>query len=259
MGLKGTEVRAKFDEIENGVKGAIDFLRSNLHVKTLANLPYPSFLVPLAVFFATSDSKGVKLSDAQRSVIERWVWKSCFSRRFSAAVLRNLKRDIDAMKKLRNGEKSDLDSFSVALDEEYFTDQSFTIGTVHTRTLILLLANKGPRSFISGALVDLGPVLQAYNREEFHHLMPRSYLKEKGRSTTEINTLANFAIISALDNKALGGEAPSKYRKKMPAETIDNILASAVCPNSLFDDDYDAFIRARAKALVEYAKSLMGI
>lgn len=259
MGLKGAEVRAKFDEIENGVKGAIDFLRNNLSVKTLANLPYPSLLVPLAVFFATPDSKGVKLSDAQRGSLERWFWKSCFSRRFSAAVLRNLKRDIDEILKLKATGASELDSFTVALDEEYFIDQAFTIGTVHTKTLILLLANRGPRSFISGAAVDLGPVLQAYNREEFHHLMPRSFLKEQGLGTTDINRLANFAIISAMDNKTLGGVAPSAYRKKMPPETIDDILISAVCPNSLFDDEYDVFIRARAKSLMDYSKSLMGL
>ncbi|MBJ7336814.1 hypothetical protein [Mycolicibacterium sp.] len=199
------------------------------------------------------------MSDAQRGTIERWIWKSCFSRRFSAAVLRNLKRDIDEMVILRNDGASELDSFSVALDQDYFFDQAFTIGTVHTKTLIMLLANRGPRSFVSGASVDLGPVLQAYNREEFHHLMPRSFLKALGRTTTDINRLANFAIISAMDNKMLGGEAPSIYRKKIPSDAIDGILSSAVCPNSLFDDDYEAFIQARAKALVEYAKSLMGV
>ncbi len=259
MGLKGADVRARFDEIENGVKGAIDFLRTNLSVKTLANLPYSSLLVPLAVFFAAPDTKTVNVSDSQRIAIERWIWKSCFSRRFSAGVLRNLKRDIDEMAALRKDGTSRIDSsFAVTLDEEYFIDQSFTIGTVHTKTLILLLANKRPRSFISGSSVDLGPVLQAYNREEFHHLMPRKFLKDQGRTTTEINRLANFAIISAADNKKLGGDAPSVYKKKMPAGAIDVILGAAACPNSLFDDDFDAFIRARAKALADYAKSLMG-
>jgi hypothetical protein len=230
----------------------------DLSVKTLANLPYPSLLVPLAVFFAAADSKTVNVSDSQRIAIERWIWRSCFSRRFSAGVLRNLKRDIDEMRALRTHGESKIYTFAVTLDEEYFIEQSFTIGTVHTKTLILLLANKRPRSFISGAPVDLGPVLQAYNREEFHHLMPRKFLKDQGRNTTEINRLANFAIISAADNKKLGGDPPSVYKKKMPTDAIDVILDTAACPNSLFDDDYDVFIRARAKALVEYAKSLMG-
>ncbi|MFC9434642.1 DUF262 domain-containing protein [Nocardia sp. NPDC057030] len=258
MGLKGVDVRARFDEIENGVKGAIDFLRDNLVVKTLANLPYPALLVPLAVFFATADRKSVKMSDSQRVSLERWFWKSCFSRRFSAGVLRNLKRDISEMIELKSLRASSLDSFTVKIDSEYFMDQSFTIGTVHTKTLILLLANRRPKSFISGASVDLGPVLQAYNREEFHHLMPRSFLKKLGRTTAEINRLANFAIISAIDNNQLSGDAPSIYRKKMPPSGIDEILESAICPNSLFDDDYDAFILSRAKALAQYAESLMG-
>ncbi|MGW3897931.1 GmrSD restriction endonuclease domain-containing protein [Micromonospora profundi] len=257
MGLKGSEVRRRFDEIENGVRGAIDFLRSNLEVKTLANLPYSALLVPLSVFFATSGSSGLKLTHEQRSAIKRWFWKSCFSRRFSAGVLRNLKRDITEMQKLRKGKKSSLDTFVAAVDADYFMEQSFTIGTVHTKTLILLLANRRPLSFVSGSPIDLGPVLQAYNREEFHHLMPRSFLKGEGKSTAEINKLANFAIISADDNKTLGGVAPSVYKSRMPAAYLDNILDSAGCPHSLFDDDYAIFMAARSRVLAEYGTGLM--
>lgn len=43
------EVRDRFDEISNGIKGAIDFVRTNLHVERLENLPYPTLLVPLAL------------------------------------------------------------------------------------------------------------------------------------------------------------------------------------------------------------------
>ncbi|WP_157415653.1 GmrSD restriction endonuclease domain-containing protein [Agromyces allii] len=257
MGLKGADVRARFDEIENGVKGAIDFLRKNLRVHRLINLPYSALLVPLAVFFATPGSKGVDVSTAQRESLERWFWKACFSRRFSAGVLRNLKRDIDEMISLRKNGASALDKIAASTDAEYFADQSFTIGTVHTKTLILLLANKDPKSFVSGAGVDLGPVLQAYNREEFHHLMPRSFLKKKGISTSDINSLANFAIISAQDNKRLGGVAPSVYKKKMDVGSVDAILEAALCPHSLFDDDFHTFIEARARTLADYANKKM--
>jgi hypothetical protein len=52
INLKGSDVRDRFEAIENGIKGAIDFLRKNLNVEALSNLPYPAALVPLAVFFA---------------------------------------------------------------------------------------------------------------------------------------------------------------------------------------------------------------
>lgn len=257
MGLKGTDVRDRFDEIENGVKGAIDFLKTNLEVYRLANLPYQTMLVPLSVFFATKGSKGVKLDADQKTALTRWFWKSCFSRRFSAGVLRNLKRDISEMIALRDRQKSSLDSFNASVNDEYFINQSFTVGTVHTKTFILLLANHKPKSFISSASVDLAPVLQVYNREEFHHLMPRSFLKTNNFSTNEINRLANFAIISATDNKALGGVAPSAYKQKMTTTAVAEILESALCPSSLFDDDYEAFITDRAKILTDFARTLI--
>lgn len=258
MGLKGADVRSRFDEIENGVRGAIDFVRTNLGVRRLSNLPYPALLVPLAVFFAIPDGKSVKLTGDQRKSLETWFWRACFSRRFSAAVLRNLNRDIQEAATLRATGASTLASVAVNVDDEYFTEQGFTIGTVHTKTLILMLANRPPRSFVSGSKVDLDRVLQAYNREEFHHLMPRSFLKSQGFSTSEINRLANFAIISAADNKTLGGVAPSLYKRKMPSASLDEILDSAVCPHSLFDDEYRTFLGARAARLVEWAQELMG-
>lgn len=257
MGLKGADVRARFDEIENGVKGAIDFLKKDLNVRKLANLPYGSLLVPLTVFFATPGTRGVDVSDAQRQSIERWFWRSCFSRRFSAGVLRNLKRDIDEISELRVGGTSSLDKISASVDPDYFIDQAFTMGTVHTKTFILLLANRGPKTFISGSTINLDPVLQSYNREEFHHLMPRSYLKQQGYSTGSINKLVNLAIISAQDNKRLGGSAPSVYKQKMDDTTVDSILDAAICPYSLFDDDFESFVVARGRALADYATTLL--
>ena len=52
VNLKGSDVRDRFDDVENGIRGAIDFLRKNLNVEALANLPYPASLVPLAAYFS---------------------------------------------------------------------------------------------------------------------------------------------------------------------------------------------------------------
>jgi hypothetical protein len=253
INLKGADVRDRFDDIEHGIKGAIDFLRKNLQVEALNNLPYPASLVPLAVFFA---AKSVSVTDAQRSTLVKWFWRSCFSRRYSAGVIRNLNKDIEEAAALREGRSSMLADFSASVDKEFF-EQTFTIGTVNTRTFILLLAHERPLSFVSGATVTLSDVLQAYNRNEFHHLMPRAFLKDQGRGTREINSLVNFAIISASDNKALGGVAPSKYKQKIPAAKLRLVLDRALCPEELFDDDYDKFVSARSARLVEAARGLI--
>jgi len=257
--LNGAQVRARFDEITNGLRGAIDFLRTNMRVEKLANLPYPAMLVPLTVFFAVKDGQEVRMTDDQRDELEHWFWRSCFSRRFSSGVLRNLKRDLVAARSLRITGNRGLAKISVSIDSDWFILNQFTIGTVNTRTFILMLAQLGPRSFVSGAVRDLGEVLKNYNRTEFHHLYPRSYLTALGRSSSGINRLANFAFISAADNKILGGVAPSKYKKRMDHPHIAEVLDSACTPLSLFDDDYETFILERSALLLEVAHRLISL
>jgi hypothetical protein len=255
VNLKGSDVRDRFDDIENGIKGAIDFLKKNLNIEALANLPYPATLVPLSAFFA---AKNIKLSGEQRDILVKWFWRACFSRRYSAGVIRNLNRDIEEAAALREGTSISLADFTANVDAEFFM-QSFSLGTVNTRTFILLLANERPFSFVSGAQVTLSRVLQAYNRNEFHHLMPQAFLKEFGATPKQINPLANFAIISASDNKMLGGVAPSIYKAKMPAAKLSLILGRSLCPESLFTDRYEDFIEQRCARLVQAATSVMGL
>src|SRR5436305_11842175 len=45
MELDGEELRERFDEIVNGIKGAIDFLRTNLHIGSMKNLPFGTLIV----------------------------------------------------------------------------------------------------------------------------------------------------------------------------------------------------------------------
>lgn len=259
LSLNGAEVRARFAEIANGLRGAIDFLRSEIGVAKLANLPYPSMLVPLTVFFADEDGKEVTLNDGQRHALVRWFWRSCFSKRFSGAVLRNLKRDLIEARNLRASGSSKLADIAVEVEDDWFQENRFTIGSVNTKTFILALAQTSPRSFVSGAKVNLGEVLSKYNRGEFHHLYPQRFLKSEGRGIRDINRLANFAVISAADNKTLGGRAPSEYKANMNHGNLSSVLSSATVPESLFDDDYDAFLIARASQLAELARKLTGL
>jgi hypothetical protein len=114
MKLNGQAVREQFGKILNGVKGAVDYLRTNLKIASLANLPFPTILVPLSVFFAVEGNAEVKYSDDQRRAINRWFWRAAFSRRYSAGVLRNLKTDIDEMEKLSRSLQNDLGVFCLS-------------------------------------------------------------------------------------------------------------------------------------------------
>lgn len=148
-------------------------------------------------------------------------------------------------------------SIRQVLDQVYFfLDNAFYSGTVNIKTFVLLLAQQQPLSFVSGQAISLGSVLWDYNRNEFHHCYPQAYLKAAGHDSTDIS-FANFVFMSSTDNKILGGVAPSKYHSHIPANQETQILERALCPRSLFDDDYETFKEERSQFLTS-ALTLIG-
>ncbi len=256
VGLRGSDVRARFEEVVNGLMGAIDFLKTNLHVQALGNLPFSTLLVPLSVFFAAPGEEHVQMTNVQRQRLLRWFWRACFSRRFSSGVLRNLKDDIAAMTLLKSNRPNTLGDFPVLVTREFFVQNAFRVNTVNTTTFVLMLAQRGPLNFVSGQPVALANVLRDYNRSEFHHLFPRAFLTSRGVQPAQHGPLANFAFLSKADNVALGGLAPSVYRDRMPQQ-VDEILEAALCPPSLFDDDYLTFLHDRGLLLEVFANHLI--
>jgi hypothetical protein len=257
LSVSGTDVRDALPRIKKGIKESIEFLKKNLLVEKLGNLPYPTMLIPLVAFFEGPEEEQYSLSDAQVKTIKEWFWRVSYARRYSSATKRNLEADIAAARVLRIDGASTLGNFDSAVAPTNFTDRKFIGGTVDTKTFVLLLANQKPKSLVNGANVHISRVLNAGNRAEFHHLFPQAYLKGKGIDPAAINSLVNFCILSAADNKKVGSKAPSEYRAKLVADIAD-VLVSNVIPAVLFDDDFAKFQSARAELLVIAANKAMG-
>jgi hypothetical protein len=258
IGLNGAAVRDRFDEVENGIKGAIDFLRTQLGVETLRNMPYPTMLIPLSVYFAIAGATQLVVPDKHRELLERWFWRSCFSERYSGQTNRVARNDIAEMISLRKDSAATLGDFVTTVGPEFFLETVFRLSSARTATFVLLLASTQPRSFISGNKIKLAEVLQAYNRHEFHHMYPQAPLKDDGEPATTINSLANMCILSRSDNNKIRHSRPSEYRALMPGErSLARILLSSVTTETLFSDDFGAFRKERAELLAANAQALL--
>ena len=80
LDLNGQKLRDEFPKVKNGILGAIDFLRNQLNVVALKNLPFSALIIPLAVFFAEPDGKEVVFDGETHRKLKRWFWRSCFSK-----------------------------------------------------------------------------------------------------------------------------------------------------------------------------------
>ena len=256
--LNGAEVRERFDEVLNGIKGALDFLKTEFKVHSITNLPYQYILVPLSVFFAVPANNEHAYTDIQRRTIVNWFWRCSFSKRYSHGTMKNLGSDVNEITNLRENRESKLGNFNVKIDEDLFKSEKFVLNSVITKAFILLLAANNPKNFINGSPIDLSSKLRECNRKEFHHLMPKAFLQKSNQTHHNENCLANYCFISRSDNRELGGDSPSQYRLKITGDT-SNILNSHYCPNALFDDNFEQFINLRSNQLLEVAKNLCNI
>lgn len=257
VNVNGAEVRAAFGNVAEAIRLAIDFVRANFQVHHVRLLPYSACLIPLAAFFSIRSNEAI--TDAERAMLTRWFWRSCFSHRYSGNPQRNIREDIQEAVKLREGKVSSIDDVPFMVGAEFF-ERRFSIRTVATKAFILLLAQQNPRSFLSGQPIKVDRVLAEPNRSEYHHCYPKAKLmkaaRPSGSSDAYINALANFAIISRAENRKISDKLPSEYRTLMPDDAAA-ILASAVIPDSLFRDDYPTFIRDRVGALLERLSDLV--
>lgn len=258
INLNGKEVRDRFQEIRKGVLGAVDFLRISFNAYSAKVLPFPSIIIPLSVFFATANDQDTHPSGEQQEILEKWVWRTFFSRRYSKR-LEQLNTDINEIKKLKSGAVHKLGDFAVEIDETYFNNSQFNLNTVNAKTFILILANEGPLNFISGSPVSIEPVLRNCNKKEFHHVFPRKFLTDNGIQNKEINCLSNFVMLAKADNNKLGGGPPSSYKKEMPTspESLRLIFSKGLCPDDIFHDDFEKFKIERSKILLVKSNKLM--
>lgn len=257
MNLTGEDVRVNFEKIKNGIKGAIEFLKDQLNVNSLEWLPFPSMIVSLSAFFATDKVSGMPYNDRQRKQLIKWFWKSNLSRRYNAAIQDKHRQDIALMKSLSVDDTVLIAEFNCNLEPQYFSDSLFNVGSVNTKSFVLMLASCSPRSFISGANVRLGEVLKTVNRNEFHHIFPKKHLERLGVDKKRINCMANFCFLNNADNQKIKDKDPKVYKSLLPVSSINNILESAICPTNALDKDFDEFINERIKKLIEYASILI--
>lgn len=255
VNIRGSVVRERFEEVSNGIKGAIDFLRLNLNVHSLDNLPSPNIIIPLSVFFAVEAGRQVRFTAAQKTSIVKWFWRTSFTRRYNSQTAANIVDDIQQITNLKNGLSNTLGDFKYTISETFFYDQEFRINTIASKSLILLLAQRKPKSLISGTGIDLANVLKDYNRNELHHIFPQAYLKSIGEENLS-NRLANLTFLSKADNNLISAKPPSVYVGMMPSDRSE-ILSSCFIPSSFEIMAYDDFLKERAKELLVEAKRLM--
>lgn len=240
-------------KLKQAVFASVDFLEKELKIKNIVFVPFPIMLVPLVAFFA----KTLKPTAAQLIALKKWFWHCAFTQKYKAGTNTAVIEDLSSMVKLTT-DSTVFDGLSATVNPDLFK-KTWRINSTAAKATICMLAQKEPRSFLSGSLVDLGAAMSAYNAREFHHIYPKAFLSTQSIPFHQSNIIANICLLQSADNRTISDQNPVIYMVKIPAAHKDAIADGAIIPRNMLDGSksFVDFIESRATLLATTAKNLM--
>lgn len=256
ISIKPAEIRNNFDLFTESLKKAIDYLSTELNVKTIELLPHSHQIVPLCYLFSKINHPSTK----QKKAINEWFWKTSFSERYSASTDTHIDEDIVAFKELvNNDDKEIFKKYGYSISIEQLKTIRFYKTNAYSRAFVILLANNDPKNLTNGTKTDISEALSSFNKKEYHHIFPKKHLQDKGIDRDKINSLCNFCILPSVSNKLISDKAPSDYFFNMiPVSEFKNIMESNLLPigKLIYEkDDYDSFLNERSRKIIDFLDS----
>jgi hypothetical protein len=246
-------LKAGWREAQEGLRFAINFLRTNAGIEDESLLSSPMFILALA---AVSRAKDNKLTQAEQNSLLRWLLIANARGRYSrgstetllnedlaiifrapdiAGLLEPVKRQFGRL----NIEPSDLAARGA-------NSPLFSLA-------YLALKDSGAKDWFSG----LGLSLTHQGRLHFlqwHHIFPKSLLKDHNYETGEIHEIANMAFITGQTNRRLSNKEPCQYLPDIIKAQGQKTLELQLVPG--FEElwkleNYRDFLKIRREALAK--------
>lgn len=240
-------------EAQEGLRFAINFLRSNAGIEDESLLSSPSFLHVIAALSRVKDNR---LSAEEQRQLLHWLLVANSRGRYSRGSSESLLNE-DLSIVFRNGNAAALmepvkRQFG-RLHVEPGDLMSRGVGSPLFSLAYLALKASGAKDWYSG----LGLSLTHQGKLHFiqwHHIIPKSLLKDKGYETGEINEIANMAFITGQTNRRISNKEATQYLEDVVAKQGLAALESQCVPTdrSLWaTESYRAFLKLRREALAQ--------
>ncbi|WP_082515349.1 DUF262 domain-containing protein [Methylobacterium sp. Leaf112] len=258
---KSSELKIAHIATENAYRIAVDFLSTDLSIPSSKHIPYANQIVVLSEIFRILPNP----SAIQRSKIQHWFWRSAASGYFGGWNTGNMASDQAAVGRFARGDLEALSSGLSNLGKNIWLTQQFRLNTAHAKILSLILAFNSPIDLLTGQKIDPDKALHYANSKEYHHFFPRDFLAARGTDSRQINSLANFIMLTSASNKRITNRSPSDYlieAKNLLGTELRNVLQSNLISDAAYEaalhDDYPRFLDERARTISNWVNKLAG-
>jgi hypothetical protein len=237
---------------KNGLRFAINFLRTNADIEDESLLSSPLFFVAIAYF---SYMKKEHLSPEEERTLLRWLYTANAKGRYSRGSSETL-LDADLATLRKGGSATDLiETVGRQFGRLDFDPMDFKergAGSPLFPLVFLALKKKGAKDWKSG--IGLSLTHQGkYHYIQYHHVFPKSKLKGH-YETREINEIANMAFVAGKTNRQISNRDPVDYLPEVVKSRGDDALTMQLVPiqKDLWElENYRAFLEKRRTLLAE--------
>jgi hypothetical protein len=247
-----TALKAGWEEAKEGLRFAINFLRTNAGIEDESLLSSPMFIHALA---AVSRKKDNKLTADEQNKLLHWLLVANARGRYSRGSTETLlNEDLNII--FRSGDVGAL----IEPVKRQFGRLHVEPGDLSGRGVnsplfslaYLALKAAGAKDWYSG----LGLSLTHQGKMHFvqwHHIIPKSLLKVRFE-TGEINEIANMAFITGQTNRRISNKEATGYLADIVAKQGEQALSSQCVPTDpalWATERYRDFLKVRREALAE--------
>lgn len=242
-----------WQEAKEGLRFAINFMRTNVGIEDESLLSSPMFILAVA---AVSRAKKNELTQKEQCLLMHWLLVANARGRYSRGSTETLlNEDLNVIFK-----SGDLNGLLQILLRQ-FGRLTIEPGDLASRgansplfsLAYLTLKAAGAKDWHSG----LGISLTHQGKLHFiqwHHIIPKSLLKQKGYETGETNEVANMAFITGETNRRISNRNPEIYLEEIVSKQGEEALSAQCVPlnRDLWKlDRYRDFLDARRTAIAE--------
>lgn len=238
-------------QAQEGLRFAVNFLRSNAGIEDETLLSSPMFIHTLA---AVSRLKDNKLTADEQNALLHWLLVANARGRYSRGSTETLLNEDLAILYRGDGIAGLMDPVKRQFGRLHIEPSDLAGRGVNSPLFslaYLALKNAGAKDWYSG--LGLSQTHQGkLHFIQWHHIIPKSLLKERGYETGEINEIANMAFITGQTNRRISNKEATQYLVDIVAKQGKETLESQCVPvdEALWStDNYRAFLAYRREAL----------
>lgn len=241
-----------WEECKEGMRFAINFLKSNVRIDSPALLSSPFLLISLGY---AGHQLGYKLSPQQAADLRYWLLvantKGRYSRGSSETLLdqdlNRLRKDqgIEAVIELLRLQFGNLGIDPAELEGRNARSAYF-------KTMFLAFSQDGAKDWVSNLAISLSHKGKQH-RLQFHHVFPKAILKGHFRPVI-VNDIANLSFIGGKTNRSISSKSPHIYFPQIIKDQGDEPFNSQCIPTApelLTVEAYPQFLAERRKLIAE--------